>query len=151
MNTDKVLCKRQVVLRSILTDQTKMDIALEFQRAIEGAKQQASQIHAIIQEQKKNNQKIDLKPLEDELKKAAVQEHILKERLEEIKKAAVGDLYTTGVIEGFSTLAKGDDIREKLGNVEIISKDYLIQDIQVQMPEKKAPAKVQKIGTPTRV
>ena len=94
---------------------------------------------------------MDLKPLEDELKKTAVQEHILKERLEELKKTNVGDLYTTAIIDGFSTLEKGDDIREKLGNVEIISKDYLIQEIKVQMPEKKGSTKVQNISGPSRV
>ncbi len=139
MDIDQILCKRQVVLRAIITEDTKLDIALELQRGIEATRQQLAQINAIIKEQKEKNQKIDLKPLEEELKKAAIQEHVLKERLEEVKGLKTGDVYTTGLIDGYSQMKKGDDIREKLGTVEITTKDYRIEEMKVSMPTKTAP------------
>ncbi len=139
MDIDQILCKRQVVLRAIITEDTKLDIALELQRGIEATRQQLAQINAIIKEQKEKNQKIDLKPLEEELKKAAIQEHVLKERLEEVKGLKTGDVYTTGLIDGYSQMKKGDDIREKLGTVEITTKDYRIEEMKVSMPTKAAP------------
>lgn len=123
-------CKRQIVVKSIVTDSFKIDIALELKQAMEGTKEQIKQLDALIKQQKGEGH--DVGPLENELKKAYVQNKLFEMRLGEVKTLKNGDLYTTGTFEAYSTLKAGDDIRDKLGSAEVICKDYIVQQINTK-------------------
>jgi hypothetical protein len=128
-SSQSVNCKREIVLKSIVTENFKIDLAVELKAAIENIKNQIQQVGAVIKQQKDKG--YDLSQLENEQKKMAVQMKLMQDRLDEVKGLKVGTLYATGSVEGLSQLRIGDDIREKLGPIEVISKNYIIQEIHL--------------------
>lgn len=131
--TQGVGCKCEIILKSVVTKNFMIDLALELKQSIESLKSQFDQIAEILKQEKgKGN---DLTPLENEQKKIAAQLKVLQDRLEKVPKLKEGDYYTTGKIEGYSQMKIGEDIREKLGSIEVISRDYIVQEINVVSKE----------------
>lgn len=122
-------CKRQVLLKSIVTNDFKIDLAVELKEAVDSLKSQIVQIGNIAKQQKEKG--FDVSQIENEQRRLAVQMKLMQDRLDEVKHLKEGDLYTTGSVECYTPLRVGDDIREKLDSVEVISKNYIIQEINV--------------------
>ncbi len=137
--SQSVNCKREILLKSVVTEDFKIDLASELRGAIENLKNQIQQISQILKQQKDKGH--DLSQLENEQKKMAVQMKMMQDRLDGVKDLKVGDMYTTGSIEGHAQLRIGDDIREKLSPVEVISKNYIVQEITMGAKPKKAEKK----------
>jgi hypothetical protein len=128
-------CKRQIVLKNIVTENFKFDAALEIKEAIEALKNQAKQLSDVIKHQKEKGH--DVSQLDTEFKKAIVQGKLLEQRLEELKNVKNGELYTSGTFEAYSPLKVGDNIHDKLGNVEVICKDNVVLEINTASLQKK--------------
>lgn len=124
-------CKRQIVLKGIVTDPLKIDLAVEIKQAMDALRSQITQLNGAIKKLKEEGRN-NTASLEEEVKKAAVQNKLLETRLQGLKKLKNGDLYTLGTFEAYSPLKTGDDIREKLGSVEVICKDYIVQEINTK-------------------
>ncbi len=54
----------------------------------------------------------------------------LNQRFGMIKELQPGSLFTQGIIEGFASVKEGDNLYEKLGAMEIIVQDGVIQTIR---------------------
>lgn len=128
-------CKRQIVLKSIVTDPLKIDLAVEIKQAMDAVNSQIMQLNGVIKQFKEKGR--DVAPLEEEMKKAYVQHKLFETRLNDLKKLKNGDLYTMGTFEAYSPLKTGDDIRDKLGSAEVICKDYIVQEINTASLIKK--------------
>lgn len=122
-------CKRQVFLKSLVNENLKVDLAIELTNAINNLNNQLHQIAVIIKQEKSKGN--DVSKIELEQKKTAVQLKMMQNRLEEVKELKLGELYTTGSVDGYSQLKVGDDLRDKIGSVEVISKNYIIQEIEL--------------------
>jgi len=60
----------------------------------------------------------------------AAQRHMLNEKQKEMLKTKNGEVLSFNTIEGQTSLNIGDDIREKLGLIEVLTKDFKIIKIK---------------------
>ncbi|MGA8164802.1 MAG: YlqD family protein [Waddliaceae bacterium] len=122
-----ILFKRPIVLKSIVTEAFKGEKEKELNKAVADCEQSVRQLTEHMQ---KNHLKPEERSrLEEEIKKIAVQGAILKERVKKLREMKPGDYFIEQSLEGLISVRKGDDIRQKLTRVDIISKDYIVQDV----------------------
>ena len=59
----------------------------------------------------------------------------IKRRMDQVQQFEIDSLYTHGTIEGFVTIREGDNLYQKLGGMEIVIKDGIVQEIRDTLPE----------------
>ena len=130
MSDSTLLLKRQVTLKAIVTENFKKDLEIEFKKGIDQLENAIKNMTDFVTQtpDKKSPQ------LDEEINKMSSQLAVMKYKLGETATLKEGQEYLMSAIDGFSTLKKGDDIRKKLGNMQIITKDYIVEDLIVQMP-----------------
>jgi hypothetical protein len=146
MTTKKsVTLKRTVTIKAIVTEDFKKYLVFELQNAIKNLDQKMSLVDTqgkkLIETLKDKgaqdqinsiNQQINL---EKQQKDAAVTD--LNKRIEDAKNLALNSEFIQGTVDGFVTVGEGDNLYQKLGALEIIIKDGIIQDIRGDsLPEK---------------
>ncbi len=140
-NTPTVLFKRSIMLKSVVTPAFKREKEKELNKAVANCDQSVRQLTEYLQ---KNHLKPEERSrLEEEIKKIAVQGIVMKEQIKKLKEMKLGDHFIEQSVDGFISVKKGDDIRQKLTRVDIISKDYIVQDIiEAEAPSasKKLPS-----------
>lgn len=146
MTTKKtVTLKRTVTIKAIVTEDFKKYLVFELQNAIKNLDQKMS----LVENQGKKlidtlkdkgaqdqlnsiNQQINL---ERQQKDAAVVD--LNKRIEDAKNLALNSEFIQGSVDGFVSVSEGDNLYQKLGALELIIKDGIIQDIRGDsLPEK---------------
>jgi hypothetical protein len=135
---NSVTCKRKITLKNIVTETFKINLVIEIQNNINNIQNNINQIEQVITKirQESGDKQPDIKQIEQERLKLMAQKKMSENRIQEVKQLKHGSIYTTSQVDGFTQLKPVDDVREKLGNVEILCKDYIIQKMTVHVEEE---------------
>lgn len=132
-----MLIKRQVLVKSFVTEDLKRDLIERFNKLIELSEKRISEI---VSEEKKllltaptlepaYLQAVKNKIKEQKEEEERIKENLIKER-ENIKLLKDGEFYLHGVVEGFVEIKEGDDFWKKIQETEIILKDGKVVEIK---------------------
>jgi SMC interacting uncharacterized protein involved in chromosome segregation len=132
-----VLIKRQVLVKSFVTEDLKKDLIERFNKLIELSEKRISEI---VSEEKKllltaptlepaYLQAVKNKIKEQKEEEERIKENLIKER-ENIKLLKDGEFYLHGVVEGFVDVNIGDDFWKKIQETEIILRDGKVVEIR---------------------
>lgn len=132
-----MLIKRQVLVKSFVTEDLKKDLIERFNKLIELSEKRISEI---VSEEKKllltaptlepaYLQAVKNKIKEQKEEEERIKENLIKER-ENIKLLKDGEFYLHGVVEGFVEVNVGDDFWKKIQETEIILKDGKVVEIK---------------------
>lgn len=129
--------KRQVLVKSLVTEDLKKDLIDKFNKLIELSEKR---LNEIISEEKKflltaptlepnYIQAIKSRLKEQKDDEERVKEGLKKER-DKIKNLKDGDVYIHGYVESFVDIKEGDDFFKKLEQAEILLKDGKILEMK---------------------
>lgn len=132
-----MLIKRQVLVKSFVTEDLKKDLIERFNKLIELSEKRISEI---VSEEKKllltaptlepaYLQAVKNKIKEQKEEEERIKENLVKER-ENIKLLKDGEFYLHGVVEGFVDVKEGDDFWKKIQETEIILRDGKVVEIK---------------------
>lgn len=132
-----MLIKRQVLVKSFVTEDLKKDLIERFNKLIELSEKRISEI---VSEEKKllltaptlepaYLQAVKNKIKEQKEEEERIKENLIKER-ENIKLLKDGEFYLHGVVEGFVDVKEGDDFWKKIQETEIILRDGKVVEIK---------------------
>lgn len=132
-----MLIKRQVLVKSFVTEDLKRDLIERFNKLIELSEKRISEI---VSEEKKllltaptlepaYLQAVKNKIKEQKEEEERIKENLIKER-ENIKLLKDGEFYLHGIVEGFVDVKEGDDFWKKIQETEIILKDGKVLEIK---------------------
>ena len=122
------MIKRQIVIKSVISDELKKEKEKKLKEDIENAKDGLKQINEHLKSTPDSDDP-GRKEIGDHAKKIAAQLAVMQYQSETMKDMKNGEYYTENVIEGFTTLRKGDNIKEALTTLEIIAENDIIQDV----------------------
>ncbi|MEN6302125.1 MAG: YlqD family protein [Armatimonadia bacterium] len=138
-----VLVKRTVVLRAIVTDQLKEQVAAELQAAADEVEQRVQQLDFSTKAYITDLQRADLqramqvrKQVEAEKQKQTELRDALMERKAEVAELENGKEVVRGTLESFVEINEGDDLAVLMGGTEIVSKDDIVVEIRQRRPEE---------------
>ncbi len=132
-----MVIKRQVIVKSFVTEDLKKGLIERFNKLIELSEKRLSEI---VSEEKKllltaptlepqYLQAIKSKIKEQREEEERIKENLIKER-DNIKLLKEGEFYIHGAVEGYVDLKEGDDFWKKLQEAEIILKDGKVIEIR---------------------
>ena len=129
--------RRQVVLRSIVTDQLKVNLNREIDSAIAEIDERLSQLDAQTRLYIAELQRVDLqqamnvrKRVEAEKSRQEEVRDALHERKQQIDVLDNGAEVIRGTLEGDVEVKEGDDLSVLLGGTEIVTKDDIVVEIR---------------------
>ena len=123
-----ILVKKQALIKSVVTEDFKTKKAAELQKSIVNNEKN---LHK-LQDHIKNNLYTKARDprLEEEMKKMAAINLVMKQQLDRLKDMKIGDYFTENAIEGFVSLKKGDNVKDALKSISIIVKDDKVLDFE---------------------
>jgi hypothetical protein len=127
MSKPVLLLKSKVLLKSIVTDTYKKDRIAQFELGIKECERNVETIRTKLLSLSLPLD--DQKMFDQEVGKIETQSHMLKENMILLSKVKEGDMFTDGMMEGLVSVKPGDDIRDKVKAMEIVSKDYIVQTV----------------------
>ncbi|MCX8094657.1 MAG: YlqD family protein [Caldisericia bacterium] len=132
-----MLIKRQVLVKSFVTEDLKKDLIERFNKLIELSEKRISEI---VSEEKKllltapTLEPTYLQAVKNKIKEQKEEEERIKENLirerENIKLLKDGEFYLHGIVEGFVDVKEGDDFWKKIQETEIILRDGKVVEIK---------------------
>jgi hypothetical protein len=132
-----MILNRQVVLKAVVTPQLKESLIAEVQEAIARVNETQDQLEVQSRRVMLELQRTDLnramafrQQLDAEKRKHTDLKEELDERLKEYQELEMGTEFVRGVLEGTVEVSQGDNLREKLGQAEILTEDDLIKEIR---------------------
>lgn len=125
----KLLVNRKIELKSVMTDFFRDESKKEFQRQIKQIEAGMTQLQELVRTQLGDNPS-ERQSVESELKKLASQRQFLNDKLQALINTKNGDLFSFNIIDGQTSLNPGDDVREKLGIVEVVTQDFKVLTIK---------------------
>lgn len=132
-----VIVKRNVILRSIVTDKLKQELDEELQHGIDEIDQRIQQIDFRTQPYITDLQRTNIqqamairKQVEAEKTKQQQLREQLRQRKEQIQALQNGDEVIRGSLESQVEIEEGDNLTEVLAGVEIITKDDVVVEIR---------------------
>jgi len=138
-----VLVKRTVVLRAIVTDQLKEQVASELQAAADEVEQRVQQLDFSTKAYITDLQRADLqramqvrKQVEAEKQKQTELRDALMERKAEVAELENDKEVVRGTLESFVEINEGDDLAVLMGGTEIVTKDDIVIEIRQRRPEE---------------
>lgn len=138
-----VLIKRTVVLRAIVTDQLKEQVAAELQAAADEVEQRVQQLDFSTKAYITDLQRADLqramqvrKQVEAEKQKQTELRDALMERKAEVAELENGKEVVRGTLESFVEINEGDDLAVLMGGTEIVTKDDIVVEVRQRRPEE---------------
>ncbi len=136
-----VTVKREVILRSIVTDQLKEELAEELQHAADELEQRIEQLDFSARGYITELQRADLqqavnlrKRVEAEKKRQQELRDGILERKQQVQVLDNGTEIIRGSLESFVELSEGDDLRVLLTGTEIVTKDGIVIEIRERVP-----------------
>lgn len=133
----KLTLKRTVTIKAIVTEDFKKYLTHELNNSINTLDQklkqmeiQGKQLIDSLTKQNAGEQIASIKQqmeLERQQQKTAKNE--LQKRIDEAKNLPLESEFVQGTVDGFVSVKKGDNLYQKLGAMEIIIKDGVVQDI----------------------
>ncbi len=132
-----VIIKRNVILRSIVTEQLKDQLRQELQRSIDEIDQRIRQIDFrtqpyITELQRSNIQQAMAvrRQIEQEKERQRATREALLEQMAQVEKLELDDEVIRGTLESEVEINEGDNIGELLGGQEIVTKDDVVVEIR---------------------
>lgn len=132
-----MLIKRQILVKSLVTETLKKDLIEKFNKLIEISEKR---LNEIVSEEKKflltapTLEPNYIQAIKGRLKEQKDEEERVKEGLtrerENVKNLKDGELYIHGYVDSFVDLKEGDDFWQKLEKAEIVLKDGKILEIK---------------------
>lgn len=139
-----VTLKRTVTIKAIVTEDFKKYLTFELQNSVKTLDEKLQQMEiqgkqliemltkqGAVEQTSSIKQQMELERLQQKNAK----DELLK-RVEEAEKLALDSLFVQGTIDGFVTAKVGDNLYQKLGALEIIIKDGIVEDIIGDVEEK---------------
>ena len=131
-----VIVKRPVILKNIVTTTFKSQLTAELENAIRQIEmwleQEEFQSRRMIAEVQKRDMRRANQLREDVKQEREKQEQVrenLKHKLEQVKLLEVNSFFISGTYDAPVKIEVGDNIRDKLSQVEIIVKDGVVVQI----------------------
>lgn len=132
-----VMIKRNVVLRSIVTENLRRDLGQQLQAAAEEMDRRMSemdaQTRAYITDLQRNNLQQAMavrKQIEAEKKRQQDMRDAMLERKAAVEELEDGTEVTRGTLESFVEVKVGDNLRAILGGVQIVTRDDEVIEIR---------------------
>lgn len=132
-----MVLNRQVVLKAVVTPQLKESLIAEVQEAIARVNETQDQLEVQSRRVMLELQRTDLnramafrQQLDAEKRKHSDLKEELDERMKEYQGLEMGTEFVRGVLEGTVEVNQGDNLREKLGQAEILTEDDVIKEIR---------------------
>ena len=124
----QITLSRRVAIKAIVTDKFKQYLNFELEQAARMTNQRIKDIDRKLSNLDKSHPNVklftdDKLRLQDELDSTKSQEATIGTLKD-------GELFSQGTIEGFVGVGVGDNLYDKLGGLELIVKDGIIQTIQ---------------------
>jgi len=122
-----VTLKRSVTIKAVVTDRFKEYVRFEINAGLQMAKAQVDHIDSQLKDQ-------SLAPVVREkyiLEREQLHQNIsdFSARLDQIETLQMGSYFMQGTVDGFVAVNVGDNLYEKLGGMEILIEDGIVQDI----------------------
>ena len=132
-----IIVKRNVILRSIVTEQLQAELKEELQRGIEEIDQRIRQIDFrtqpyITELQRSNIQQAMAvrQQIEQEKERQRAVREVLLERLKQVEELKLEAEVIRGTLESEIEVNEGDNLAELLGGQEIVTKDNVVVAIR---------------------
>ena len=144
-----VIIKRNVILRSIVTEQLKEQLREELQHSIDEIDQRIRQIDFRAQPYITELQRSNIQQamavrgqIEQEKERQRSVREALLERMKQVEELKLGEEVIRGALESQVEVEEGDNLAEVLGGREIVTKDDVVVEIRQRVPieEEEAPA-----------
>lgn len=132
-----MVLNRQVVLKAVVTPKLKESLIAEVEEAIARVNETQDQLEVQSRRVMLELQRTDLnramafrQQLDAEKRKHSDLKEELDERMKEYQELEMGTEFVRGVLEGTVEVNQGDNLREKLGQAEILTEDDIIREIR---------------------
>lgn len=136
-----MILKRQILLKAIVTEGLKEELAQSVQEAIKRVEdeqdeldRQSRRLMLELQRSDMNRAMAFRQQLEAEKRKRDDMKAALQEQLQEYAGLELGEEIARGTLEGDVELNVGDNLEEKLGQAEILVVDGVIKEIRDPAP-----------------
>ncbi len=145
-----VVIKRNVILRSIVTERLKEQLKEELQRSIDEIDQRIQQIDFrtqpyITELQRSNIQQaiaVRQQVNQEKERQRSIREALL-ERMKQVEELELGEEVIRGTLESQVEIKEGDNLAEVLSGQEIVTKDDVVVEIrQRSIGEKEETAPI---------
>lgn len=137
MASQPVRIKREVVMRSIVTDQLKDQISTELQHAADEINQRLAQLDLQTGPYLRQLQKTDLQQamqvrqqIETEKARQVETRDAILERKTQLEVLENGEEIVRGTVESFVDVNEGDNLAQLLAGTEIVTKDDIVVEIR---------------------
>jgi hypothetical protein len=122
-----VTLKRRVTIRAVVTDKLKEYLRFELSESTRMAEKRNKELDAQLNT---SNIPAPMKA-QAETEKLQIKQTLSQTdaQLKSIEALEDGALFTQGVIEGFVGISIGDNLYEKLGGMEILIKDGIVENV----------------------
>ena len=123
----QVILKRQVLVKAVVTEDFKKFLNYELAETLKMNKNKVEQ----IENQMKMLDSKDPRFIQMDMEKKEAEAYIRSETEQQtfIDNLEINSMYSQGPIDGMVTVSVGDNLYEKLGGVELILKDGVVQKI----------------------
>lgn len=125
-----VFVRQQMVVKSIVDENFKVIKKEELEKSLHSAKEGHNQLTQHLQKLQGESSLNARKQVEEHLQRIAGQIAVLQYQLQALNDVKVGDYFTEMVLDGFVSIKKEDNIKAKLGRLEIITKNDIVQEIK---------------------
>lgn len=133
-----ITLKRTVTIKAIVTEDFKNYLSFELETAIKDLKNKIQEIEkqgkSLISSLQNDGSSEQIKSIEQQLKlEKQQQENVISDltkRIGEAKNLQLNSEFVQGTIDGFVGVKVGDNLYQKLGALELIVKDGVIQEIK---------------------
>ena len=123
----QVILKRQVLVKAVVTENFKTFLNYELSETVKMNSNKVNQ----IENQMKLVDKADPKYMQLDMERKEAQSYLASEADQRkfIEDLELNSVYSQGPIDGMVTVSVGDNLYEKLGGVELLVKDGVVQKI----------------------
>ena len=136
-----MILNRQIVLKAIVTPRLKEELIAEVREAMDRVNETQDQLEMQSRRVMLELQRTDLnramafrQQIDAEQRKHKELKDDLDERLKEYEGLEMGSEFVRGLLEGQVDLKEGDNLKEKLGQAEIVTEDDIIREIRDPAP-----------------
>jgi len=136
-----MVVNRQIVLKAIVTPRLKEELIAEVREAMDRVNETQDQLEMQSRRVMLELQRTDLnramafrQQIDAEKRKHKDLKDDLDERLKEYEGLEMGSEFVRGLLEGHVEINPGDNLKEKLGQAEILTEDDIIREIRDPAP-----------------
>ena len=130
--------KRQVAIKAIVTDKFKKYLSLEIEENVKNAERRIAELEPALQNAAPTDPLAYQWSTEVQQHKSMIEQAPLQQKT--VDELEVDSEYPQGLVDGFVTIAEGDNLYEKLAGVELTVKDGVVTSI-AKVPLKGDPFK----------